>query len=374
MNRKKILIVTHGFYPDQSPRSFRATELAKEFCRQGHEVTVMAPHKENIQKLLEEYPIQYIDLGKLKWKIPHIKGLGKVGALYNKAVNRLLPLLFDFPRMELFFRVKRKLKSEKTKFDILISIAVPHSIHWGVAATWSNKKEENTAPLWLADCGDPYYIQENDTFQPPFYFRWVERWFMRKADFITVPTETSYTGYFPEFHSKLKVIPQGFRFEDITKQDVLEDGIVRFGYGGGFALNRRDPSELLEFLTNLDKSFLFEFHVFTRNSKFIEPYATKDARIKLHEPTSRTELLETLSTFHFVVNLANFGTSQTPSKLIDYAIIEKPILQIDPQNLDSSVVLQFLEGNYENQIAIAHPERYRIEKVAKRFLQLNAHA
>lgn len=370
MENKKILIIANGFYPEQSPRAFRATELAKEFCRQGHHVTVMATQKENIQSLLKEYPIRFINLGELKWKIPNVNKFGKAGAMYNKALNRLMPLLLEYPKMEIFYKVRKKLKSEKDNYDVLISIAVPYPIHWGVAASWSQKKEDNIAPLWIADCGDPYCIQENDTFQPPFYFKWIERWFMRKADFISVPTDTSYKGYFPEFHPKLKVIPQGFRFEDINRQEIINDGVVRFGYGGSFALRRRDPKELLEFLTNLDKSVLFEFHVFTKNPNFVQRYASKDSRIKLHPAVSRTQFLETLSTFHFVVNLANFGTAQTPSKLIDYAIIGKPILQIDPEHLDINVVLQFLNGTYENQIIIERPERYRIENVVKQFLAL----
>ncbi|MGA9213157.1 hypothetical protein [Kaistella sp.] len=370
MDKKRILIVTSGFYPEQSPRAFRATELAKEFCRQGHEVVVMAPHKENVQPLLEEFPIQFVDLGQLMWHIPNVKGCGKLGAFCNKAINRLLPLLFAFPQMEIFFMVKRKLKSEPKNYDLLISIAVPHPIHWGIASVWSKKKEENIAPLWISDCGDPYYIQENDTFRPPFYFKWVEEWFMRKTDFITVPTETSYRGYLSEFHPKLKVIPQGFRFEDIDKKAVLNDGIVRLGYGGGFTLGRRDPRELLDFLTNLDQSVRFEFHLFTAQSQFIEPYI-KDSRIKLHPPIPRTELLEILSTFNFVVNIANIGLAQTPSKLIDYAIIEKPILQIISGNLDREVVLQFMNGNYEKQFITMNPERYRIEEVVKQFLNLS---
>ena len=38
----KILIITQAFYPGISPRSFRATELAKELARQGDDVTVYA--------------------------------------------------------------------------------------------------------------------------------------------------------------------------------------------------------------------------------------------------------------------------------------------------------------------------------------------
>jgi hypothetical protein len=54
MLKKKLLIVTHGFYPEQSPRSFRATELAKEFCRQGHQVSIIAPYREGVEDLIKK--------------------------------------------------------------------------------------------------------------------------------------------------------------------------------------------------------------------------------------------------------------------------------------------------------------------------------
>jgi hypothetical protein len=93
--------------------------------------------------------------------------------------------------------VKKKLKTENACYDLLISIAVPHTVHWGVAACRSTSHQ--IANTWVADCGDPYVGQENDSFKVPFYFSWVEKWFMRKADFISVPTNGAIAAYFPEF-------------------------------------------------------------------------------------------------------------------------------------------------------------------------------
>jgi len=64
----------------------------------------MAPEREKMAPLLEEFSIQFISLGRLTWKIPNLNGMGRFGALFNKAVNRLLPLLFAFPEMELFLK------------------------------------------------------------------------------------------------------------------------------------------------------------------------------------------------------------------------------------------------------------------------------
>ena len=367
---KKIIIVSHAFFPEQSPRSFRATELVKEFCRQGHSVTVMAPHREGMDTLFRDFPVKFRSLGRLNWRILNFQRLGLLGRIYNKAVNRLLPLLFEFPRMELFFRVRKALREEQERYDMLISVAVPYPIHWGVAAVWKKGGGE-LANLWVADCGDPYCLQENDTFRPPFYFRWVEKWFMRKANFITLPTDTSYLGYFPEFYDKIRVIPQGFRFEDIVKRETTNDGVVRFGYGGSFIPGRRDPKPFIEFLKRIPTIIRFEFHIYTSTPQFVPSYPQDDDRILIHQPVSRKELLETFSAFNFVVNFANVGAAQTPSKLIDYAIIDKPILQIDSGDASNEQrILDFFVGNYSDRFVVEGLEKYAIENICRAFLDL----
>ena len=77
-----------------------------------------------------------------------------------------------------------------------------------------------------------------------------------------------------------------------------------------------------------------------------------------------------MSKMDFLVNFENAGTAQTPSKLIDYAILDKPILSVKYGNLKTNVVLEFLNGNYENAMIIENPGQYRIEQVVKQFLHL----
>jgi hypothetical protein len=56
--------------------------------------------------------------------------------------------------------------------------------------------------------------------------------------------------------------------------------------------------------------------------------------------------------------------------LIDYAIINKPILSIETGNLDKENVLRFLKGEYSQSLVIENPEQYRIENIATKFLSL----
>jgi len=365
---KKILIVSNGFFPEISPRSFRATELAKELVRQGHEVTVCTHLRDGLETFAAQHNFRLIDLGKLTWPRPVVKGSG-INLLVRRIVARFSALLFEYPTIQLIPLIKKALKNEKG-YDALISIAVPYPIHWGVAKVWS--KKHPIAKVWLADCGDPYMGQENDTFKPPFYFGYAEKEFCRKADYITVPTSNSIAGYYPEFHHKIKVIPQGFRFEDVALYDgPLNNDKVVFGYAGMFIPGRRDPSEFLSYLNSLDETYQFEFHVYTTTPQFVQPYIEAGkGRIIIQPIVPREKLLYELSKMHFVVNFENVGQKQTPSKLIDYLIIDKPVLSVTYGKPQSDVFQEFLEGNYEHKMALPDKNNYRIENVASQFLAL----
>ena len=242
MNIKKILIITNGFYPDISPRSFRATELAKELVRQGHSVKVLTHPRIGTSQFCISHGIEFKDLGNLTWPVPVVKGTGLI-RLFWRLVTRFSTLLFEYPFIQLIPLIKKGLRGE-SGYDLLISVAVPYPIHWGIAAVRTNKNK--IAKTWIADCGDPYMGQENDTFKAPFYFSYLEKNFCKKADFITIPTEASIKGYYNEFHSKIRVIPQGFRFEDVkTYQGLISDQKIIFGYGGMFIPGKRDPTEFL---------------------------------------------------------------------------------------------------------------------------------
>lgn len=365
---KKILIVTRSFYPNNWPRAFRATELAKEFARQGHIVTVITPIVSEHVAFEKKHNIIIKDLGVVRFKGLKIKGKG-VQLIIRKSINKLSNWLFEFPNIQLIWNVTNSLKKEKGH-DLILSIAHPYPIHWGVASIWN--KNQSIAKYWIADCGDPYLNQDNGGWKPPFYFGFVEKWFMRKATFITVPIVEALSGYFEEFHDKIKIIPQGFRFEDI----ILSEGYpsedrLTFGYAGMFIPGKRDPSEFLSFLNLLDDSFKFEFHIYTHNPGVVEPFIKESkGRILLLPVQPREKVLYELSKMNFVVNFENFGTKQSPSKLIDYGILKKPVLSIKFGDLKEEIVLEFLNKNYSNKLLLENIKKYRIENISQTFLKL----
>jgi len=367
-NYKKILIVSGRFYPAISPRAYRATELAKELARQGHEVTVCFPTEGRDYSPYEiENNLKIINLGPLKWKGIRLKGRS-IELSIRRAIRRGLQLLLEWPVIEIMFKVAKKLKHENG-FDLLISIAVPHPIHWGVAM--ARKNDKKIADCWIADCGDPYMGDTTDSFRKIFYFKYVEKWFCRKADFITIPFEGARSAYYPEFHDKIRIIPQGYQLDNLNIPEYKKvfDYPV-FAYAGTFIPGKRDPGPMLNFLSTCYMEF--RFVVYTSQPGILTPFkGILGEKLEIRESTQREELLVSLSEMDFLINLDNNTHTQLPSKLIDYAITGRPVLNITSKT-DFSDLLEFLNGNYRSKMDLESPMNYDIRVVAKKFTRLHA--
>jgi glycosyltransferase involved in cell wall biosynthesis len=366
MDKKRILIVAAVFYPSISPRSMRATELAKELARQGHEVHVYLPESEyDYTDFLHENPIQIKSLGKLTYKAIELNG-NRVSLLFRKGLRRAMGLLFEYPGIELMFKVSKYLKKE-SGYDMLISIAVPFTIHWGVAKARSRRNP--IATTWVADCGDPYMGDTTDSFRKPIYFKYIEKWFSRKADYITIPIEAARPAYYQEFQDKIRVIPQGFRLDKVNLPEYRKEFTYPvFAYAGGFIPGMRDPRRLLEYLS--EREVQFQWIVYTGMTDLLEPYQEAlGEKLVIREYIPREELLKVLSQMDFLINIDNNTHTQLPSKLIDYAITGRPVFNIS-SDTDFSLLMEFFKGNYAGKMDLAPPGDYDIRTVTSKFLLL----
>ena len=166
----KVLIVSVSFFPEVSPRSFRATELAKELRRQGVDVVLagaeqLEPFASQRAKLLEHYGIGWISLGYSRWAMAYENW--QRGGVIFKLLAKVLGYLVEFPSIEWYFRIPKKL-GISTDIDAIISIAKPYSVHWGVSRLM--KKGNFSRIKWLADCGDPFMLSSLNVRAIPFYF------------------------------------------------------------------------------------------------------------------------------------------------------------------------------------------------------------
>jgi hypothetical protein len=264
------------------------------------------------------------------------------------------------------FKVKKMLKDEKG-YDMMISFSVPYPVHWGVA--WARTRKRPLAKIWIADCGDPYMGDVLDSFRKPFYFGYLEKWFCRKAEVISIPIESAKPAYYAEFHNKIEVIPQGFDF-DVNKDvnDKPRNDVPTFSYAGGFLPGARDPRPLLDYLSELSASF--KFMIYTNMPDMVVNYKDKlKEKLIISGYIPRSELMEILAGMDFLINFDNNTTLNSPSKLIDYAIINRPVLNIKKE-FNEGDLLAFLQGNFKNRMKLPDPEKYHIKNVAKQFIEL----
>jgi hypothetical protein len=371
LKKKRILIVSRSFYPMNSPRSFRTTELVKEFARQGHEVTLLTLKNEEFHKPFEDqFGVTIKHLGDLTFPgipIPEKKGVGHYAM---RILSRGLYLFFEYPAIELMFRVRKALRKEGD-YDLMITIAMPHTTHWGAAL--ARKKDHPIAGFWAADCGDPYMGQTLDTFNKMFYFSYFEKLFCRKADAITVPIEEAKNGYYPEFRDKIEVIPQGFNFDDmkIDKNAYVKNDVPTFAYAGSLIPGGRDPRSFLDFLIDLEEDY--RFILYTKSLDLVQPWAERSkGRIEIRDFIPRNVLLEKLSKMDFLVNFENRSSLMAPSKLIDYHLTGRPVFSVSGDQFDQDNFTRFLKGDYRDKMAIQNLDRYRIENVCAKFLELES--
>jgi glycosyltransferase involved in cell wall biosynthesis len=366
----KILVVSLFFYPDLNPRAFRTTELVKELSKQGHEVTLFVVKNESIHNQFEkEHHVTIKDLGKLKFRPISINRFGKYAELLGHILKRLLLMLFEYPLVELVGKVNKALKDE-SGYDLLISVAVPFPIHWGVAKAMSGKGK--LAKVWVADCGDPYMGDTNDSFRKLFYFKYVEKWFCRKADYISVPRIEMKVNYYSEFHHKIVEIPQGFNFDEIKlSKEEPENKYPVFAFAGGFFRGKRDPSNFLNYLCSLNIDF--KFVVYTQTPELLVPYKDKlGEKLEIRQYLPREEILRVMNKMDFLINIGYDPALQSPSKLIDYHLSGRPVLSFNPEfnEMDKAHFREFLKKDYSNQLLLDNLHKFDIKNVARQFTEL----
>ena len=362
-----ILLVGEYFPPFQTPRAFRLYELAKELAR-NNSVTVYALLGDYDYSLMQmESGFSIKSLGRSRFGNEDSTGKKK-RSIFNALINRTIGKLFLFPTIELKTLVYRVIKKEYSSFDLIISIAYPHPVHWGVMkAKLEALKEGYEFPTWISDCGDPF--MGNVFTSPPPYFKSVERKWGRLTDYITIPVEEARTAYFNDVQDKIYIIPQGFNL-DCHYGDYQGNSIPTFVFAGNVTRRLRDPDKFLRYLAT--KSIPFKFLVYTRDIRFYDDYRIMlGDKLSVHPFVTREEILTIMSKADFLVDIANESSVQKPSKLIDYTIASRPILEITSSFKEESIVDEFLAGDYSRAMPPIDVSEYDIKNVAKAFLNLS---
>jgi len=379
---KKILINTYHFYPDITPRAFRAFELTKEFARQGHEVTVLLPKSDyDYSNVCQKYnfSVDFVDYKKSAVdNATNVPAAPKEISWFKKIFRNILrrPMYCLFPSGRslkfYFYAVYKKLKKEQEAYDMVLSIAFPFDTHIGAAMAFGANKQFALA-VKVADYGDPLY--KNPAFPKcPLYY-WIDRFIASRFDYITIPTEKAlpvYMTFKPK--EQIKVIPQGFDFSEICRADYQKNTIPTFAYAGTFYEDIRNPTILLENLYNLhQKNVDFRFVIYTKttnpnNMKFLHRYnLLLGDKLIVNNMILREEAIYELSKMDFLINMENLSESQAPSKLIDYGLTRRPIYSFDQLNFSAEVLMEFFNADY-SLATVVDLEQFDIKNVSEQFL------
>jgi hypothetical protein len=73
---------------------------------------------------------------------------------------------------------------------------------------------------------------------------------------------------------------------------------------------------------------------------------------------------------HFLINFDNNTSLNSPSKLIDYAIANRPVLNIT-RNFNGEDIEAFLKGDYRKQMLLPPAASFNISTISKLFLDLS---
>ena len=364
----RILIISQHIHPMQSPRSYRTSELAMEFAKQGYETILYAVIGKNNKPALQHPKLKVKNINYMLFSTVNSYGQYRK-SIIDRILTKGLKGLIEFPDIEFMFKVPLILKKE-TDIDLLITISMPHPINWGAALSKSIFKH-GFPKVWISDSGDPYF---GDTVNKKkfFYFKYIENFWLRKTDYITIPLQEGKNGYNSVYHEKFRIIPQGvdlLQF-DINTQYTKND-VSTFAYAGSIYPQFRDPSNLLRYLANLEIDF--KFVVYTKSKLFFNNFIkVLGEKLEIRDYIPRKELVSKLSQMDFILDISNPSTIQKPSKHIDYLIAGRPVIEITSEfDKDTQIKFQqFIDGNYSQQAYLGNLNDFDIKNVANKFIDL----
>jgi hypothetical protein len=374
----RILIVCYSYFPALNPRAFRWTALAEEFVDRGHDVHVIC-NKEidtkrsdkvngvivhrvgaNLREALRSClgrpsPTSATSIGmsaseESQTNKARVYFVRVIKWIYNHSVQKILwpdfACFWYFPALAF----AHKLILEK-KYDVVVSVSLPFTGH-----CIGLKLKKRYSIHWVVDIGDPFsFMSETPVNNHRLFDRLnyhSESSILQNSDAVSVTTEATRSEYmqlFPHLKGdKIYIVPP--LFIPPTNMGKLTPFFVgpprtRLVFAGTLYSKIRNPAALLELFNSLLKTSIgsqLELHFFGLINN-CEPYFEKyhellGSKIFLHGLVSRASALRAMMDATVLVNLGNLTAYQLPSKVVEYVMLGKPVLNITKSVADSSQI------------------------------------
>jgi glycosyltransferase involved in cell wall biosynthesis len=230
---------------------------------------------------------------------------------------------------------------------VLITVSLPFAAH----LAGLRLKKRFPALRWLVDIGDPFsFMHENPTNNHLLYGRLnivAERRVLEMSDTVSVTTRGTldrYVQHFPFVVNKIFEIPPLVHIPD-----RIEAGPAAVGEGdrlvfvGTLHRNIRSPDRLLRLFLgmagrapgNIELHFYGNFSECADSFKKLPESARRI--VHLHGVVDRSDALAAMASASALVNIGNDTRYQLPSKLVEYAAMGKPIINVVSFPNDSSI-------------------------------------
>ena len=342
MKNKKILIVTHQFLPQVSPRTTRWSLLIDELINKGNEVTVLSgTDPENIEK---NYKILYFGNKQFSSNINKIRqnsqdssnnSIKKISYSILKKIYRFLFKTFSWPDYAMFwaFTIYKNRKRIKNDFDIIISVSLPFTSH---LCAHILKKRINAQ--WYMDIGDPFtlktYSPENNKIIYSYLNKFFERKFYKNASKIIFTHNEVAELHKKKFNIDSSKIVIGYPIallnNDIIKSSLsfnYKDTPLKIGYFGAFTKSVREPNNyIINIANSLGDKTKHEWYINEESKKYFSSINDITFHQFLEILPRKLALEVMVNKIHILLSIGNFNKYQMPSKVIEYLSLGKPVL------------------------------------------------
>jgi glycosyltransferase involved in cell wall biosynthesis len=232
----------------------------------------------------------------------------------------------------------------------LISVSLPFTGH--LVGYFIKKK--NLKTTWVVDIIDPSFFPDLSCTNTFLLYsklnRSVEKRVFRNAQTVSVLTQSiqkRYSKLHPESRHKIAVNPNLLHHERDTKSSLFpENKKIRLVFIGTLYKTTRSPEHLLqvfEMLLQTEIAERLELHFFGGIDYCVEQFMSyqelMSKRIFIHGKVSREKAIRAMYSADILVNIGNSNPYQEPSKVIEYASIGKPIINIMTIHNDSSALV-----------------------------------
>ncbi len=379
IKQQSLLVVTHSYKPLLNPRAFRWSAILEEWAKDGTKIDVITSWQPGLarEEIVNNVHILRVNdsiIEKLRTKLKkpdrntkaeNNSESHKTDSHVKKVVKNIFQTLHDVTWKNLYWPdyaalwKKTAVKSSEyliktEQYDALITISDPFTSH----LVGYKLKEKYPQLKWLVDIGDPFCFRHDTPTNNHLLYNKknyrVEKNIFAKAEYISVTTETTkekYAQLFPESGEKIEVIPPLMAPSEslIKKQnDNNAANKITLIFVGTLYKTIRNPKFLLQLFdrlqqVNLTKKIELHFYggINDCHSEFTSYEHLKDKSLFLHGLVPREKVLLAMDDASVLVNIGNDNMYQLPSKIVEYVLTGKPIINIVKLDNDSST--QFLQ-------------------------------